>query len=143
MLKSAFGKHWHVESGNSFDAARNDLVFERIKFLNGHCGECREGNAFGHFDHAGPGKWAEAVESVMPGRRVGAKVAATQSAAVGQRVFDATDSPAFLIKHQVVYDATNSQLKILLDGIILKVFVATISVHEIFPIKIAGAEAAA
>ena len=143
MLKSAFGKHWHVESGDSFEAARNDLAFERIKLLNGHGGKGREGNAFGNFDHAGFGKWAEAVKSVMSGRRVGANVTAAQSTAVGQRVFDAANAPAFLVKHQIVYDAPNGQLPVFLDGIIFEVFVATVAVNEVFPIWVTSPYAAA
>src|SRR5688572_13972252 len=99
MLKSAFWKHWHAEPGDRFDAAGNDLAFERVEFLDGHGGEYREGNAFGNFDHAGPGERTETVEPVVPRRGVSTKVAATQSAGVRQRVFDATNTPAFLIEH--------------------------------------------
>ncbi len=79
----------------------------------------------------------------MSGRGVGAKVAATQSAAVGQGVLYATNAPSFLVKHQVVYDTTNGQLRVFFDGIVLEVFVATVAVHEVFPVGVAGAHAAA
>src|SRR6185295_13600179 len=83
MLKSAFGKHRHFQTGHSLDATRDDLAFERIKSLNRHGGQRCERNSFGDFDYAGSRKRTEAVEPVVPRRRVGAQVAATQSSAIG------------------------------------------------------------
>ena len=47
------------------------------------------------------------------------------------------DPPALLVKHQVVDDAADRQLGILLDRIVLQVFVAAVAVHQELPLRVA------
>src|ERR1700722_15241634 len=52
-------------------------------------------------------------------------------------------APTFLIEHLVVHDAADSEFRIFLDGIILQVFISSVAVEEITPVRIAFADAAA
>src|SRR5207249_3267015 len=143
MLETALGKDRQVEPGNRLDTTRNDFAFERVEFFDGHAGERRKRNCLGYRDYVRPREWAETLETEVFRRRVGARVAATQAAAVGQRMLDPPDAPAFLIEHQVVHHASNRQLRVFLDRIVLQVFVAAIAVDEVWPLGITRADPAA
>ena len=58
-------------------------------------------------------------------------------------MFDAADTPTFLVEHQVVDHAAEGQFRVFFDGIVLQVFVPAIAVHQIFPVRITRADAAA
>ena len=53
------------------------------------------------------------------------------------------DAPAFLVEHQVVDDAADRELGVLLDRIVLEVLVAAVAVDEVAPVRVARADAAA
>src|SRR5258708_16551145 len=74
VLKPAFGEHGHLEARHRPDPARNDFALERVKLLDGHCGESCERYPFCDFDHTGPGVGAEALESVMSSGGVSAQI---------------------------------------------------------------------
>src|SRR4030095_11093548 len=69
--------------------------------------------------------------------------AAAQPAAVGQRVLNLSDAPTLLIKHQVADDAADGEFGVFFDWIILQVLIAAITINQVFPLRIAGANAAA
>ena len=117
--------------------------FSEYSVGTSYCVSAANGMRFRHFDDVRPRERAEAVEAVAARGRVGAHVAAAQPAAVGQRVLDPADAPAFLIEHQVVHDAANGELGVLFDRIILQVLVAAVAVDEVRPVRVALADAAA
>lgn len=77
------------------------------------------------------------------GGGVGADVTPAQAAGVGEGMLDATDSPAFVIQHQVVDDAADGQFRVFFDRIVLEVFVASIAVQQKMPVGIAIPDTAA
>src|SRR5262249_43149470 len=100
-------------------------------------------NALGDFKNIGARERAEALEAAVPRRRIRARVTARQAATVRERMFDAPDAPAFLVKHQVAHNATNGELRVFFNGIVLEIFVAAVAVDEMAPIRIALADATA
>src|SRR5690606_2564092 len=94
------------------------------------------GNTFGDLDDVGPGKRAERLEAESPGRAVAAHAPAAQPAAVGQRMFDSSDTPALLVEHAVVDDAADRQFGILLDGVVLEILVAPVAIDQVPPVGI-------
>src|SRR4029450_2246991 len=107
MLEPALWEHGHVEARDRLDAPAYDLALQRIQRRHVVIRERGERNAFGDLHDVGSRVRAEAVEPVLRGRRVRPYVAAAQAPAVGERVLDAADAPAFLIEHQVVDDAAD------------------------------------
>src|SRR6266404_5419965 len=125
VLETALGKDRHVETGDRLDTTRNDFAFERVEFLNRHSAERSERNRFGYRDDVGPREWAETFEVELFRRRVGARVAPAQPAAVGQRMLDPPDAPALLVEHQVVHHAAMVHPGVSLEGIVFRFFAAT------------------
>src|SRR6267154_4679329 len=117
MLKTAFGEHRHIQAGDGFHAACDYFAFQSIKLFDVHPGESLERNAFRHVNDTGPREWAESGKAVMAGWRVSAEVASAQATAVGERMLDSPNAPALLVKHQIVHDAANSQLRVFLDWV--------------------------
>ena len=63
-------------------------------------------------------------------------MATALATAVGLRVFDRVDAPAFLIQHPIVQHAADRQLRIVLDRIILQVFVPAIAIDQVTPLGV-------
>src|SRR5439155_21412130 len=74
VLKTSLLKDRHGQSSNSFDAARDDFAFERVKARHLIVSEGDKRNAFCHFDDVGARERAEAREAIVPCRGVGACV---------------------------------------------------------------------
>src|SRR5829696_9011474 len=108
MLKPALLKYGHVKASDGFHSARNNFAFECVKLFHAIIRQSNERDPFRNFNHVGLRERAEAVEAITPRWRVSAHVAATQSAAVSERMLDAAHTPAFLVKHRVVHHAANS-----------------------------------
>src|SRR2546423_3806444 len=58
-------------------------------------------------------------------------------------MFDSANPPPFLIKHQIPHHTADRQLRIFLDGIILKILIAAIAIDQISPVGITRANSAA
>src|SRR5439155_26395543 len=143
LLEAPLWKERHLETGDGLDTARNDVAFESVELFVRHFAERGKGNRFGHFDDARARVRTETFEPELLRGRIRPGVAPAQSPAVGERMFDPPHSPTLLVEHQVVDHATHGELGIFSDWIILQVFVATVTVDEIFPLGIPRADAAA
>src|SRR5688572_12343816 len=142
VLEAAFLENGHVHPGQGADAARDNFAFQRVKAADVVIGEFDKGNSFGDFDNSRAGEWAEAFETKLARRGIGAGIGTAEAAAVGERMLDASDAPPFLVKHQIVNNAANGEFRIFLDGIVLEVFVAAIAIEDVAPIGITLANAA-
>jgi len=67
-------------------------------------------------------------EAQPPRRGIGPRVGAALAAGIGERVLDRVDAPAFLVEQRIVEDAADRQLRIVLDGIILHILIAAVTV---------------
>ena len=67
-------------------------------------------------------------------RGTGTDVSTALPSAVDERMFNRIHSPAFLIKHSITQNTPDSQLWIFFDGVVLQVFVTTITVNQVLPI---------
>src|SRR5438477_5853988 len=137
VLEPSFRKDWHLEPGDRFNPTRNDVPFKLVQSINLIIGKGDKRNALCDLDHVWACEWAEALETEMPARRVGAGIGAAQAAAVSKRVFDSTHAPAFLIKHLIVNYAPNREFRIFLDRIVLEIFVAAVAINQIAPLRVA------
>src|SRR4051794_3402625 len=97
VLKPAFREDGHVQPGDGLDAPRDNLSFQRIQLLHRIIGEFDKRNSFRYFYDIGAGERAEAFKAKVPGGCIGASVRAAQATAVGERMLDPPDAPAFLI----------------------------------------------
>jgi hypothetical protein len=52
-------------------------------------------------------------------------------------MFDTSDSPTFLVQHQIANYAANCEFGILLDWVVLKVLIASIAVDQVTPVRVA------
>ena len=78
----------------------------------------------------------------MPRWSICARVRAAKTTTVSKRVLYLSDPPALLVKHRIVDDTPDGQLGVLLDRIILKILVPTISIEEVEPLRVLRANAA-
>src|SRR6185436_2833328 len=113
------------------------VAFQGIKLFDVVVRQFNEWDGFRHFHHGRTGKRTEALEAVMPRRRVGARIGSAQTTAVRKRMLDAAHAPALVIKHEVVNDASNGQLGVLLDWIVFKVLVTAVSINYVAPRRVA------
>src|ERR1017187_7418896 len=58
-------------------------------------------------------------------------------------MFDRPQAPAFLIKHPIVHDTANGQLRVFLDRVVFQVFVTAVAINEELPVRIALANSTA
>src|ERR1700737_4989566 len=113
MLEASLGKDRHLHSGHRGDPPRNDLALELIESADIVPCQVDEWNCLGYGYHIRAGVGAEAPETVVMGRSISARVGTTQSSAVGERMLDLTDAPAFLVEHLIMNHAANGELRIL------------------------------
>ena len=81
VLEAALGEDGHLDSGDGFDAARDDLALEFVEAGDVVLRDVDEGDGFGYGDDVGAGVGAEAAESVVMRGGVGAGVGAAEAAA--------------------------------------------------------------
>ena len=67
-------------------------------------------------------------------------MATTLASGIDQRMLDRMNSPTFLVEHQVVQDASDRKLGVILDGIVFEVFVPSIAIDQILPIRVPASD---
>src|SRR4029453_8193847 len=107
VLETPLGEDRHVDAGDGFHSPGDNFTFERVETVDRRFRECVERDRFRDGDNIRPGKGAEALKAKVPGGSVRAGVAAAESAAIGERMFDAADAPALLVEHQITDDAAD------------------------------------
>src|SRR5712664_1659433 len=140
MLEAPFGIDGHLESQHRAHASTHDFTLQGVETLVRAACQLGERYRLGDRDHGGPSVWAERDEAMPAGAGIAAHAAAAVTPRVGERVFERVHAPSFLIKHAVIDDASDRQLAVRLDRIVLEIFIAAIAVDEQPPFGVACAD---
>src|SRR5262249_27178710 len=128
VLEPPLREDRHVGAEHRPNPAPDDVPLERIEVLGRALREHGEGNRLSDRDDRRTRVRTERRESVFSRARIAADATTAVSARIGERMLDGFDSPTLLIEHAIVDDASNRQLPILLDGIVLEILVSAIAV---------------
>src|SRR5712664_278242 len=140
MLEAPFGIDGHLESQHRAHASTHDFTLQGVETLVRAACQLGERYRLGDRDHGGPSVWAERDEAMSAGAGIAAHAAAAVPAGVGERVLERVHAPSFLIKHAVIDNASDRQLAVRLDRIVLEIFIAAIAVEEQSPFGVARAD---
>src|SRR6185503_3844420 len=143
VLEAALWKHGHLEPEHRSHAAGYDLALQSVQPLVRSLSELGERNGFGHGYDRWPRARAERVKPVLARACEAPHARSAVASAVCQRMLDRLHTPTLLVQHAVVDDASNRELAVRLDGIVLEVLVSAVAVDEQPPLRVAlpdGAE---
>src|ERR1041384_1508275 len=137
LLEATLRINRHIDIEHRANPPTHDLAFPGIQPFGRAARQLGERHRFGDRDDSGPRVRAERDEAVAAGAGVTAHAAAAVAARVGERVLERVHAPTFLIQHAVVDDASDRQLAVRLDRIILEILVPAVAVHEQAPVGVA------